>query len=333
MKIINQSYIVNLIILELGIFIYRLFSVTPKLSLKALINLFCITNGRINDNLHNRLKSKPVNYLGSSKSVFKSFNKEYINKINTKLNVDGYFVLDELLSEEIINGILNTIKVNKCKSPNGHEMIFSNRNISSEIYRFDYNDVLNNHFVQKLVCDPLFYQVAKKYFNSEPIFDFTAMWILTSFLNKKDSKEAAQFFHFDLERPKWLKIFIYLTDVDESKAPHTYIEGSHKTDSKPRQLLKKGYVRLDDSEVNEFYKEESVKKITGKKGTVFIGDTKCWHKGGNLRDGKRIILQLEFSSSLFGVNQPKFRVKNPSKIFKEFISANKIFARNINMNF
>ena len=332
METLKKNYLINRIILELGILIFKIFRKTPKISLRALINLFCITNGKSNDQLHQRLKYKPSANQMENNSIFKSNSNEYVLRINEILINDGYFVLDDLLPDNFIDGILKIIEEKNCKSPNGHTMIFSESNINSEIYRFDYNDVLNNHFVQELVCDPLFHNVAKKYFNAEPIFDFTAMWILTNFLKNKDSKEAAQFFHFDLERPKWLKIFIYLTDVDETKAPHTYIESSHLTGSKPSNLLDKGYVRIEDTEVKSFYENKKVKSIKGRRGTVFIGDTKCWHKGGNLNAGKRIILQLEFASSLFGVNQPKFFVKNPSKKLKKLVKSNKIFSSNISIN-
>ena len=156
------------------------------------------------------------------------------------------------------------------------------------------------------------------------------MWILNDYL-KNNSEEAAQFFHFDLERVKWLKVFIYLDDVDKYKAPHTYIEGSHINNTKPEELLKKGYKRIKDSEVSKYYKTNKIKSIIGKAGTIIIGDTKCWHKGGNIKKGKRTILQLEFASSLFGENQDAFKVKNPSDAFIKFCKSNPFFSSNINL--
>ena len=51
-------------------------------------------------------------------------------------------------------------------------------------------------------------------------------------LSKKADSEAAQMFHFDLDRIKWLKFFIYLTDVKINSGPHVYVSGTHKPFSK-----------------------------------------------------------------------------------------------------
>ena len=55
----------------------------------------------------------------------------------------------------------------------------------------------------------------------------------------------AQLYHFDLDRPKWLKFFIYLNDVENiSHGPHLFIEKTHKLFSKPYKILIKRYQRI-----------------------------------------------------------------------------------------
>ena len=126
--------------------------------------------------------------------------------------------------------------------------------------------------------------------------------------SKKPSKDAAQWFHFDLDRVSWLKVFIYLTDVGIENGPHCYIEGSHKVGSKPYELLKRGYVRISDKEISHFYGKSKIKLMTGKKGDIFIGNTKAWHKGTNLKQGNRLVLQLQYTNSFFLLDPDKHEV-------------------------
>jgi hypothetical protein len=154
------------------------------------------------------------------------------------------------------------------------------------------------------------------------------MWWSTAY-QKEASEEAAQLFHFDLDRIKWLKVFFYINDVTPENGPHCYIEGSHKVNAKPVDILNRGYVRIPDADLAPHYKPEAFKTVCGEAGSMFIGDTKCWHKGTPLKKGHRLVLELEYASSLFGANYPIMEVNNPSEAFKEFCAKNKTFAGHI----
>ena len=310
-KYINNNKLINSVLVGIGLIYFKFFKRTPSISNKALINLYCLTNGSFNEKLDLKLKSKKeISLLESSSSVFQTDINKTLDIFQT-LNDEGYYILEERLSEDFINGILDIISYSECKSPDGHTMIYDEKLVKNEIYRFNGNDIISNRNVQKLIIDPLFYNICSLYFNSNPIFDYAAMWILNGSFNN-NSKEAAQFYHFDLDRTKWLKVFIYLEEVTIDNAPHYYIKGSHKINTKPKELLSRGYVRISDKDIQKHYDKNKFQSITGKKGTVIIGDTKCWHKGGFVNKGDRKILQLQFSSNLFGANLEKNFIKNPS---------------------
>lgn len=329
-NVLNNSKFLNIIVIWVGILIFKLTGKSPKLTQKALINIYCLTNGRYNVKLNLILskKNKTLTKIPYD-SLFKTDYKN-IDLINRELNENGYYILEDKLSKKYLDGILEIIGSCYCKGVNGDKMIYEENKISSEIYRFDYNDVLNNKYVQDLVVDPFFYDLCCKYFKSIPFFDFSAMWISNNFL-KEESEEAAQMYHFDLERTNWLKIFIYLEDVNKLNGPHNYIRGSHQVNSKPNEILKKGYVRIKDHELKKFYSKNDFKSIEGDKGTIIIGDTRCWHKGGRITNGDRKLLQLQFSSNLFGINLPKFNINEPSKKFIQTKQLKKDFLKNVNL--
>ena len=210
------------------------------------------------------------------------------------------------------------------------QILFDPKDKKSNIYKFNSNDLIQNQWVQKLIMDPVLINIAGTYLGANPIFDFAAMWWSTDSKTKKE--DAAQEYHFDLDRPKWLKIFIYLTDVNKDNGPHCYISKTHKVGNKPQEILDRGYVRVTDKELEKYYPKSSLKEVTGPSGTIVFGDTSCWHKGKPIVKGDRLILQLEYTNSLFGLNLPKFNINNPSSSFTAFCKKNNIYTQNINLS-
>jgi hypothetical protein len=190
---------------------------------------------------------------------------------------------------------------------------------------------MKNKDIQDLIMDPVLMNVARNYLQCEPIFDFPAMWWSTAF-QKEASHEAAQLYHFDMDRIKWLKIFIYINDVDINNGPHSYIKGSHIVGAKPDSILKRGYARIEDRELAPFYKKDDFITLTGKQGEIFAGDTKCWHKGNPLVDGHRLVLEFEYTSSLFGVNNLiEIKTSSVSDDFSQFVKKNPVYCQNIRL--
>jgi len=134
-----------------------------------------------------------------------------------------------------------------------------------------------------------------------PLLDMVAMWWHTAF-GDQPSAEAAQLYHFDMDRIRWVKVFIHLTDVTADTGPHCFVSGSHRTGAIPRDLLERGYARLSDEDVRARFGKERLIEHLGPRGTILVEDTRGLHKGKVVTHGDRLLLQLEFTSSLFGAN-------------------------------
>lgn len=185
-----------------------------------------------------------------------------------------------------------------------HFSIYSKTNPLAIRYDYKTEDLLGNQDIQNLMADPSILGLAENYLNARPKLDVVAMWWHTNFHTKGDS-EAAQFYHFDMDRIKWLKVFIYLTDVGIDDGPHTFIKGSHKSGGIPKNFLNKGYVRLQDDEVFAYYDKSSEITFAAPRGTVIIEDTRGLHKGRPVSNKHRLMLQMQLSNSLFGASYPK----------------------------
>ena len=280
-----------------------------KLAGRFLISGYCISGGITND-LLTKLNSiiHPSRTLVLKEKILKPISKATLNDITSQLKINGFAFLDQKLPKEFCDILLKFALANPAVlrqtddnlSPET-SAIFQYSNPMAVIYDFDKSDILSNDCVQQLMIDPVLLSIAQLYFECEPIVDQMSLWWSTNFKKNADG-EAAQMYHFDMDRIKWLKVFIYITDVGSENGPHFFISNSHRTGGTPRKLLNKGYARLYDSDINNYFSPNQIQEFVAPRGSILIEDTRGLHKGQHVRNGERLILQYQFSNSLFGAD-------------------------------
>lgn len=282
---------------------------TPQESYLAMRKLFVLTNGLFNDffSLYFNLVH-PKYKKNVMKGILGNLSQTDLNNIVSQIQKEGYYLsnykLDDQTIEKLIEFATKTpasfLNLNSGQTDSCDQVIFDSDNPISPIYKFDAQQLLQNQHIQKLVVDQSLLAVAQEYLNCSPVLDLITMWWSVPF-NMKGLSEAAQEYHYDMDRIKFLKIFIYLTDVDTDTGPHCYVKNSHIR--KPKSLLFDG--RKTDSEIYLHYLQSDCKELCGKAGTIILADTRGFHKGKPLLKKHRLIFQMEFSNSLFGQNYPK----------------------------
>lgn len=172
---------------------------------------------------------------------------------------------------------------------------------SSRAWVREWSILKQNKLVREISRNPLYRQVADEYLGCKSILNSVVAW-KTSYNEINDEirlSNDALMFHFDLDTNRLLKIFVYLSDVDEKCGPHTYIEDTNATSrfKLPQPLQRDG--RLKSSEVINCGLVP--KYVVGERGTILFGDTTNLHKGTPVRlNNSRYILQLVFVDSIFG---------------------------------
>lgn len=260
--------------------------------------------------------------ISNKKFFFKDLKKKSILKnfleseIIASLILNGFFIKKKVLDKKKINNILNFLKNIKGKyqsskySSNFPE-ILNLKNIKGPRFQYQESDLINSKEIQNLILDKNLLEIAQEYLDSAPIIDYFACY--WSFKGSEDS-QAAQCWHFDLDRPRWIKIFFYLTDCKFENGPHVYIKKSHI--NIPFKIRKQGYVRISKSTIKNTYPKKNIIYFTANKGDMLIEDTSGLHKGLALKKGKRLMLMIQYSSSLFGSKSNKINLpKNFSKNF------------------
>jgi hypothetical protein len=113
----------------------------------------------------------------------------------------------------------------------------------------------------------------------------------------------SQLWHCDPEDRCILKMFVYLTDVDEGAGPLSFAPGTHSLGTVKTavqsKVFKEGrtYVhRSDDTQINEVVPRKQWITAVGSKGTVVFADTRGYHKGGFAVERERILYTCMFTS-------------------------------------
>ena len=295
--------IISPIIFFLGYILFVYNGKTSNIVYQAYVKSYCYTSGLITSFI-----SYLISFFNKNKMRFSYLNNKN-DKINNELRDSGYVVFNENLNEELTQELINLTKILKCTNNQIDKKIpkvfFDENKHTLPSYYYDEKELLNTDIVKKVIRLFDNFKVSHNYFRSKPYLISVNMWWSTK-SNKVDTF-SAQDYHFDLDGIKWLKYFVYLTDVTIENGPHTYVSGTHKPFSKPFSILKRGYKRVSDEEILLNYGSERIKKIYGNKGTIIIGDTSCFHKGMVPKKRHRLIFEATFSNSLFGpgiINKP-----------------------------
>ena len=110
--------------------------------------------------------------------------------------------------------------------------------------------------------------------------------------------QKSQRWHRDPEDKKLCKIFLYLTDVDETAGPFMYIAHSAygmKYSNVFPQRPPIGYYPKD-GEVERVIDPKDIMTLTGKKGTLILCDTTGLHKGGYATEKERLMFTGGYKS-------------------------------------
>ena len=295
-----------------GAIVHTLTGKTPKSAHAALVDLFIASAGRANDVAARFLSILyPPYRLPPANGVLGALTEDDLRVIEDKLERDGYVVFENCLSAEFCERIVHHTLAIDCQLM-GDEMSapgstitygrYDPRNPKAAKYLIPENDATDIAEVQQLVADTSLIAVAQNYLKAKPIFSGISLWWSPSLKDTPDA-EAAQEFHWDMERVRWLRYFIYLTDVSADSGPHCFIEGTHRTGSIPKHLRDRGYTRHSDETMLDTYGKAAYREFVGRRGTIIAEDSRGFHKGALPKAGDRLLLAFELSSSTFGANK------------------------------
>jgi hypothetical protein len=142
--------------------------------------------------------------------------------------------------------------------------------------------------VRDILSDSALYAIAQDYLGARPVLTHVNLWLDPVF----DGCYDPHVYHYDNDGPGFLKFFFYITDVGPDTGAHRFIRGSH-SHSKPAQFSASKRYKEDD--LLAYYGADREVVFSAPAGTVLAEDTAGFHRGTDLKQGYRLLMQFQFS--------------------------------------
>jgi hypothetical protein len=292
--------------------------------------LYAYTDGRSNDFLFRLLESKRkerdprFSWDGSSLISEQGSSDPGIAELVRTLKRDGVAVLTPRLSKEAIASLhdlatscqLNTRTYCAPAASNAPETQTTMPKVEKStsngldptqprhsVYEVPRSLLLENQYLQSLLCDPYLLSVAAGYLGVFPVVTKPDMWWDTDCV---PAGLRPRPFHVDSGCLRWLKVGINLTETTLETPHFVYVKGSHNPNRMTRRLTRRlaSRMNLSDNEVTEICPERIV-HFTAPAGSITLADTRGIHKGELASRGQRLILYFGLEGSAFNnIDQP-----------------------------
>ncbi|MEM6894843.1 MAG: phytanoyl-CoA dioxygenase family protein [Bacteroidota bacterium] len=241
-----------------------------------------------------RIAKKQGAKIGSSNFTGESILAEDPNEI--EVNTKGFTRLGVVLDEGQINGILASLEKLECYDGYRPELgTFSSKEIPgpTQVANYKREEIVSIKKIMDIANDPKILSFVQKFLHGKPTISALRCWWS---VKGNGTAEHTQLFHRDVDDYKFIKLFIYLTDVSLDNGPHVYVETS-AYDDRFKKIR-----RLSDTEIEDTYGKDKINYITGKKGEAFLVNTYGIHKGLLPKEGRRLMLQVRYSINEIGVD-------------------------------
>lgn len=160
------------------------------------------------------------------------------------------------------------------------------RHPGSHIAHHAPKDIVQAPYLFSIANRPDILAIVERLLGCKPTLGYLATW--WSYHTDKGAQQA-EHFHRDVDDWRFVKLFIYLTDVGPKNGPHIYV--SHTSASPELRQIR----RFTDEEVVTTFGADRVMELTGRAGEGFMEDTFGIHKGQPVVEGRRLIFQAVYS--------------------------------------
>jgi hypothetical protein len=203
-----------------------------------------------------------------------------------ELKTNGVALLAPFAAAGGLETIVDYFRQQQVIGPDGRRVAFAALPEGTPAAAYDLQTVVNCPGLLELVNAPEMLRIVEAYLGCKPTLSSLGVrWSLPAV------GDVAHFqrFHRDVDDWRFLKLFVYLTDVDSESGPHCYVCRSHRRAFSVRAHAYR------PGEVEARYGAENLKTIPGPPGTTFLADTLGVHRGGVVRERGRLILQAQYS--------------------------------------
>src|SRR5207253_11228502 len=157
---------------------------------------------------------------------------------------------------------------------------------------FSTEDVVRCPYALEWANNPKVLSIVGHALGAKPTLSNISIW--WSYPGHEKPQEAENF-HSDVDDLAFIKLFIYLTDVDDGCGPHVFVPGSQN-----KQIFGK-IRRYSDEEIEKTFGRDGIKTFTGPQGSAFLENTFGLHKGQLPKKKRRLLFQAQYSLHPIGI--------------------------------
>jgi hypothetical protein len=304
--------------------------------------LYAYTDGRSNDLLFRVLESRrkeadpKIGWDGASILNDAAAVEPNVGELARTLKEDGVVVIPRRLKPEVVQSLRELAQscsletttyasLSKAELTGNYSTMpiaeygtsqgFDPSQPRHSVYVVPRSLLLENRYLQCLLCDPYILEVAARYLGVFPVVTKPDMWWDTDFL---PTGLRPRPFHTDSGCLRWLKVGVNLTDTNLESPHFVYVKGSHNPNKSTRPLTRRlaSRMNLSDKEVREICPEKIV-HVTAPAGSITLADTRGIHKGEVSQRGHRLILYFGLEGSAFNnIDRPIVLNKVESELEK-----------------
>ena len=203
------------------------------------------------------------------------------NRSNEKLKKDGNFFIENFLNENEKKDLKLFFNEK-----------FNNKNLASNTIKFNFQE-LNNFSIldriEKKISNFLKYETDYKFY-------LRNIWMIKT--RNEDFKETELPFIPHIDKKRYLKVFLYVDDVEEKDGPFSVCLGVSPSENEKKRLL---WTNNDNkNEHGLLYHNDitHIKKMIFKAGTIICFDTNVPHFAGKVeKNGCRKVLRFNYFST------------------------------------
>ncbi|BAZ47927.1 hypothetical protein NIES4103_05320 [Nostoc sp. NIES-4103] len=226
------------------------------------------------------------------------------NKINFQIQKDvqileenGLLVLDNFVTSTQIEEMKSYLSTKLCidRQRPGKETFlaprFAPKSCIHAYYKLE--DTVSIPHVLELANNTMILTIIEEIFGAKPTIAMIHIWWLLSGFDAQANSNERYFthpgeFHRDVDDWSEIKLFIYLTDVDEHSGPHAYIKKSHTWLLPPKTR---------DLDINnpDFPMKDNFIKLTGEAGLAWLENSYVLHRSLVPKNKHRLIVAVTYT--------------------------------------
>ena len=160
-------------------------------------------------------------------------------------------------------------------------------------------DIAHCDDIMRLANDPKILSFITSYFGCKPTITLMDAWWTKTAEQATPVLYQDDMYHRDVADFKFIKLFLYLTDVTLENGAHCFVRGSHHSS---KLVQRRPFA---DNEVDQAFDAADCLTLTGNAGCGFLEDTWGLHRSLPAKQGERLVVSITYSITAFNPWSPK----------------------------